>query len=70
MPNITPCLWFDKEAEDAAKFYVSIFPNSKLGAIGRYGEEGFEHHRKPAGSAMMVEFTLDGRPFQALNGGP
>ena len=70
MPTVTPCLWFDNAAEEAATFYVSLFPNSKIGAVSRYGEEGREHHGKEPGTAMLVEFSLDGRPFQALNGGP
>lgn len=70
MPKIRPCLWFDTQAEDAAKFYVSAFRNSKLGTIAYYGEEGFEIHGKPAGSVMTVEFELNGEKFLALNGGP
>jgi len=68
--TITPCLWFDSEAEDAAKFYCSVFNNSKIVAISRYPEAGQEIHRKPAGSVMVVAFELDGMPFTALNGGP
>ena len=68
--KITPFLWFDTEAEEAAKYYVSIFKNSKLGKIGRYGEAGKETHRRPVGSVMVVEFTLEGQRFMALNGGP
>ena len=68
--RITPCLWFDNQGEEAARFYVSIFPNSKIGAISRFGPEGFEHHRQPPGSVMTVEFVLDGQTFTALNGGP
>jgi predicted 3-demethylubiquinone-9 3-methyltransferase (glyoxalase superfamily) len=63
-------LWFDSDAEDAARFYTSIFKNSKVGAISRYGEAGKEIHGKPAGSVLTVEFELDGQPFTALNGGP
>jgi predicted 3-demethylubiquinone-9 3-methyltransferase (glyoxalase superfamily) len=70
MPVITPCLWFDTQAEDAAKLYTSLFPNSKINNVGRYSEEGKEHHGKEPGSAMIVEYELDGQPFQALNGGP
>lgn len=70
MPSIKPCLWFDSGAEEAATLYVSVFPNSEITAVSRYGEEGREHHGKAPGTAMMVEFSLDGRPFQALNGGP
>jgi predicted 3-demethylubiquinone-9 3-methyltransferase (glyoxalase superfamily) len=68
--RIAPCLWFDTEAEEAARFYVSIFENSGIGRISRYGREGFEFHGRPEGSVMTVEFTLDGQPFTALNGGP
>lgn len=70
MQKITPCLWFDSEAEEAATFYTSIFKNSKIGKITRYGKEGFEIHRRPAGTVMVVEFELDGQTFTALNGGP
>jgi predicted 3-demethylubiquinone-9 3-methyltransferase (glyoxalase superfamily) len=66
MPDIAPCLWFNGEAEDAAQFYVSIFPNAAIGAVSRYGEGS----HFPAGTALLVEFTLDGKRFQALNGGP
>jgi predicted 3-demethylubiquinone-9 3-methyltransferase (glyoxalase superfamily) len=68
--SITPCLWFDTEAEDAAKLYVSIFPNSKIESISRFPNVGQEVHGKPAGSVMMVAFELDGQSFTALNGGP
>jgi len=68
--KITPCLWFDNQAEEAAKFYVSIFDNSSIGAVSRYGKEGFEVHGRPEGSAMTVSFRLDGQEFTALNGGP
>ena len=70
MQKITPCLWFDDRAEEAARFYASIFKSSKIGTITRYGEEGFEIHRRPAGSVMTVEFQLEGQDFVALNGGP
>lgn len=70
MPKIVPCLWFDHQAEEAASFYVSIFNNSRIGRISRYGKEGFEIHGRPEGSVMTVEFELDGQPFTALNGGP
>ncbi|HUP93053.1 MAG TPA: VOC family protein [Solimonas sp.] len=67
MPNkITPFLWFDTQAEDAAKFYTSIFPNSKIGRSARYPEGS----PGPAGSVMTVEFELDGQRYTALNGGP
>jgi predicted 3-demethylubiquinone-9 3-methyltransferase (glyoxalase superfamily) len=68
--KITPCLWFDDQAEEAAKFYTEIFKNSKIKKISRYGKEGYEIHRKREGSVMTVEFELDGQPFTALNGGP
>jgi predicted 3-demethylubiquinone-9 3-methyltransferase (glyoxalase superfamily) len=68
--KIDPCLWFDHQAEEAARFYTGIFKRSKIGKISRYGEAGREvHHRQP-GSVMTVEFELDGQPFTALNGGP
>lgn len=70
MQKITSNLWFDNEAEEAAKFYTGIFKNSKIGRISRYGEEGFEIHKRPAGSVMTVEFFLDDQTFIALNGGP
>lgn len=68
--KITPCLWFDTEAEEAARFYTGIFPNSKIIAITRYPEAGQEIHGKPAGSVLTVLFELDGETFTALNGGP
>jgi predicted 3-demethylubiquinone-9 3-methyltransferase (glyoxalase superfamily) len=68
--KITPCLWFDSEAEEAANFYVSLFENSRIKRISRYGKEGFEVHGRPAGSVMTVEFELAGQTFTALNGGP
>jgi predicted 3-demethylubiquinone-9 3-methyltransferase (glyoxalase superfamily) len=67
---ITPCLWFDSQAEDAAKFYVSIFPDSGIDAISRYGKEGFDVHHRPAGSVLTVGLHLAGEGFTALNGGP
>lgn len=67
---ITPCLWFDDRAEEAARFYTGIFKNSKIVTVARYGEAGQEVHGRPAGSVMAVAFELDGRPFSALNGGP
>jgi predicted 3-demethylubiquinone-9 3-methyltransferase (glyoxalase superfamily) len=70
LQTIVPCLWFNNEAEDAAKFYVSIFKDSSLGAISRYGKEGFEVHGQKEGTALTVAFTLDGQKFTALNGGP
>lgn len=68
--RIVPCLWFDSQAEAAANFYVSIFKNSKIHRISRYGETGKEIHQRPPGSVMTVEFELDGQMFTALNGGP
>ena len=70
MQKITPCLWFDSNAEEAAKFYTSIFKNSKIGKISRYGKEGYEIHGKPEGTVLTVEFELNGQTFTALNGGP
>jgi len=66
MQKITPFLWFDSQAEEAANFYVSIFKNSKVGTISRYGDSG----PGPKGSVMTVAFELDGEKFTALNGGP
>jgi len=70
MQKINPCLWFDDKAEEAAKFYVSIFKNSKLGNITRYGESGAEVSGRPTGSVMTVTFEIEGQEFVALNGGP
>ena len=67
---ITPCLWFDSQAEEAARYYTGIFKNSKIVTLTRYGETGQEIHGKPAGSVLTVEFELNGQPFTALNGGP
>jgi len=69
-PRIRPCLWFDDQAEEAARFYTGIFKNSRIVRITRYGKAGFEVHQRPAGSVMTVEFELDGQTFTALNGGP
>ena len=68
--KIAPCLWFDHQAEEAARFYTSIFPNSRILEITKYGRAGFEIHTRPAGSVMTVAFELDGQLFTALNGGP
>ena len=68
--KIAPCLWFDTQAEEAAKFYVSIFKDSKITTIARYPDEGREIHGKEAGSVMTVAFELAGQSFVALNGGP
>ena len=67
---IVPCLWFDNEAEQAANFYVSIFDNSSIKQISRYGEQGKEFHGKEPGTALMVTFSLNGQSYSALNGGP
>jgi predicted 3-demethylubiquinone-9 3-methyltransferase (glyoxalase superfamily) len=68
--KITPCLWFDTEAEDAATAYVAIFGNSRMLSVSRYGKEGHEIHGREAGSVMTVEFELEGQKFVGLNGGP
>src|SRR5436309_14425031 len=70
MQKIMPFLWFDDKAEEAAKFYTSIFKNSKIGKVSRYGKEGYEVHRRPAGTVMNVEFQIEGQNFIELNGGP
>jgi len=70
MQRITPCLWFDDKAEEAATFYVSIFKNSKLGPITRYGEAGAKVSGRPKDSVMTVTFEIEGQEFMALNGGP
>lgn len=67
---ITPCLWFDGQAEQAAQLYVSTFPNSKITGTTRYSEAGKEIHGKEPGSVLTVQFELNGMPFTALNGGP
>jgi predicted 3-demethylubiquinone-9 3-methyltransferase (glyoxalase superfamily) len=67
---ITPCLWFDSQAEEAARFYTGIFKNSQIHAMTRYSEAGREVHGRPAGTVMTVEFELNGQTFTALNGGP
>jgi predicted 3-demethylubiquinone-9 3-methyltransferase (glyoxalase superfamily) len=68
--RLQPCLWFDDQAEQAARFYTGIFKNSKILRVTRYGKAGVEIHGRPAGSVMTVEFELDGAKFTALNGGP
>ena len=70
MQKLTPCLWFDSNAEEAVKFYASIFKNSKVGSIARYGDAGAEVSGRPKGMVMTVEFQLEGQEFLALNGGP
>jgi len=66
MSKLTPCLWFDTQGEEAAEFYTSVFPKSKINHIARYGSAG----PRPEGTAMTVDFELDGQKFVALNGGP
>jgi predicted 3-demethylubiquinone-9 3-methyltransferase (glyoxalase superfamily) len=66
MSTLTACLWFDTEGEEAARFYTSVFPNSRITGVSHYGEAG----PREAGTVMTVEFELDGQPFLALNGGP
>ena len=68
--KVSPCLWFDTQAEEAANFYVSVFKNSRIKQISRYGKAGREVHGKEAGSVMVVEFEIEGQTFTALNGGP
>jgi predicted 3-demethylubiquinone-9 3-methyltransferase (glyoxalase superfamily) len=68
--KLAPCLWFDTEAESAARFYVGIFKNSKIVDISRYGKAGHETHQKPEGSVLTVTFEIEGLPYTALNGGP
>ena len=70
MQKITPCLWFDNQAEEAAKFYASIFKNSKIGHMTPYGEAGAKVSGRPKGSVMTVTFEIEGQEFVALNGGP
>jgi predicted 3-demethylubiquinone-9 3-methyltransferase (glyoxalase superfamily) len=68
--KIAPCLWFDNQAEEAARFYAGVFRNSRIVSVSHYGKAGFEVHQKPAGTVLTVAFELDGQPFTALNGGP
>ena len=70
LSKIHPCLWFDNQGEEAAKFYCSVFPNSKITHVSHYVAEGQETHQKKPGSVMTVVFELDGHRFMALNGGP
>lgn len=70
MQRITPCLWFDDQAEQAAEFYTAIFKNSRIVSLSRYTEAGREFHGKQPESIMTVVFELDGQAFTALNGGP
>jgi predicted 3-demethylubiquinone-9 3-methyltransferase (glyoxalase superfamily) len=68
--RITPCLWFDDQAEDAVQYYTSIFNNAKITSVSRYSDAGQQVHHKPPGSVMVIAFELDGVGFTALNGGP
>jgi len=70
LQRITPCLWFDDQAEEAAEYYVAIFKNSRITSISRYGEAGKEVHGREPGTVLTVAFELDGQTFTALNGGP
>jgi predicted 3-demethylubiquinone-9 3-methyltransferase (glyoxalase superfamily) len=70
MQKITPCLWFDNNAEEAARFYVSIFKNSKVENVTRYGEAGAKVSGRPKESVMTAAFEIEGQRFMALNGGP
>ena len=70
MNKIAPCLWFDTQAEEAAKFYTSIFRNSKIKHIARYGDAAAQVAGRPKGSVLTVQFEIDGQEFTALNGGP
>jgi predicted 3-demethylubiquinone-9 3-methyltransferase (glyoxalase superfamily) len=67
---IVPCLWYDSNAEEAVNFYLGIFPNSAIKSVSRYTEVGREFHGKEPGTALTIEFTLDGQTMTALNGGP
>jgi predicted 3-demethylubiquinone-9 3-methyltransferase (glyoxalase superfamily) len=68
--KINPCLWFDSQAEEAARYYCSIFKNSKILSISHYGEAGYETHKRAPGTVLTAEFELEGQRFTALNGGP
>ena len=70
MQKISPCLWFDNNAEEAVQFYVSKFKNAKIGNVTRYGKEGYEIHKKKEGTVMTIDFEIEGQKFLALNGGP
>ncbi len=67
---IVPCLWFDNQAEKAADFYISVFKNGSIKKITRYGKEGYEVHGQKEGTALTVEFEINGQTYTALNGGP
>ena len=68
--KLTSCLWFDGQAEAAARFYVSVFKNAKLGRISHYPNEGQDVHQQPEGKVLVVEFEIEGQKFIGLNGGP
>lgn len=70
LDKITPCLWFDTQAEEAAKFYIAVFGDGEVQAISRYTKIGFEHHGRPEGSVLAVRFRLGKHQFTAINGGP
>ena len=70
LQKIAPCLWFDHQAEEAAAFYTTIFRDSRIVSMSRYGEAGREVHGKPPGTVMAVSFEMNGQTFTALNGGP
>jgi predicted 3-demethylubiquinone-9 3-methyltransferase (glyoxalase superfamily) len=70
MKQITPCLWFDNQAEEAAKFYTSVFKNSEIKSITRYGKEGHDIHGHKEGTVLTVEFRINGQSYTGLNGGP
>jgi predicted 3-demethylubiquinone-9 3-methyltransferase (glyoxalase superfamily) len=70
LARITPCLWFDGQAEEAVELYTSVFENSRITEVSRFLEAGHEIHGQPAGRVMAIAFELDGQPFMALNGGP
>jgi len=70
MQKISPCLWFDNNAEEAVEFYVSIFKNSKIDNVTHYGKEGYDIHKKKEGTVMTIDFEIEGQKFMALNGGP
>src|ERR1700677_210695 len=70
LQKFTTCLWFDSDAEEAMKFYASVFENAKIGSIAYYGEAGHEHHHRPSGSVMTVNLTVENQELLGLNGGP
>ena len=70
MQKISSNLWFDRQAEEAVAYYISVFKNSRIKRVTRYGKEGYDIHKMPAGTVMTIEFELEGQKFVALNGGP